>query len=192
MTTEIRTNNTCESRICQGDILRNVEHLESVNHVGEYVEITKFVFPRVIVLTQDCDLEQDHKKRVLQAPKRPTLVSVLVAPLYVAEHVFAGDHLVMLEMPMPAIPKKGSRFEALVQNETPRYHYLNFEKTSRLPPLIIDFKHYVSVSVDNLRTLKPDNFECKVTELYRESISLRFANYLSRIGLPEVVEPQPA
>lgn len=187
----IKTNGTCELRLCQGDILRDVEHIESVVHMDNYIEITKTIFPRVIVLTQDCDLEQDHKKRVGQPPK-PTLVSVLVAPLYIAEHVFNGEHLQLLDLMLPPINRTKTEGKTIIKNETPRYYYLNFEKTARLPPLIIDFKHYFSVSVEYLRTLKPANFECKVSELFRESISLRFANYLSRIGLPEVGEAQPA
>lgn len=191
MSIEVRTNSTCDLRLCQGDILRNVVHIESVAHQGDYIEVTKTTFPRAIVLTQDCDLEQDFKKRILHPPK-PTLVSVLVAPLYVAEHVFVGEHLALLDMPMPKIEKASSPGKMLMQNETPRYYYLAFSKASRLPPLIIDFKHYFSVSVDYLRTLKPENFECRVNELFRESISLRFANYLSRIGLPEATATEAA
>ena len=49
------------------------------------------------------------------------------------------------------------------------------------------------MNVECLRKLKSKKFVCKVSELYREDLSLRFANYLSRIGLPEkketVIEP---
>jgi len=188
MTLQIRIDVTCEERVCQGDILGDVEHIEAVDHTGEFVEVTKTLFPRIIVLTQDCDLEQDFRFRRSDPPK-PTqdkfLVSVLVAPLYTAEHVFAGEHLSLLNLTMSPIPKTATPGKTLMQNETPRYYYLPFTEASRLPPLIIDFKHYFSVNVEYLNALKRKTFICKVSELFRESISLRFANYLSRIGLPE-------
>jgi len=168
--------------------LADVEHIESVGHTGGYIEVSKTVFPRIIVLTQDCDLEQDFRFRRSDPPKSTHdkfLVSVLVAPLYTAEHVFAGEHLSLLNLKMAPIAKTATPGKTLMQNETPRYHYLPFSDASRLPPLIVDFKHYFSVNVEYLNALKPKAFICKVSELFRESISQRFANYLCRIGLPE-------
>ena len=73
----------------------------------------------------------------------------------------------------------------LRQNETPRYHYLEFDESIPIVNSVIDFKHYFTVNVEQLREHKQSNFVCSVSEIYREHISQRFANYLSRIGLPE-------
>ncbi len=52
-------------RVSQGDIIRDVEYIESAKIDKEgIVEISKIIFPFVVVLTQDCDLEQDFNNRI--------------------------------------------------------------------------------------------------------------------------------
>ena len=60
----IRVNNIRDNRVCQGDILRDVEYFEQVTENGGIIEVSKILFPFVLVLTQDCDLEQDHNFRI--------------------------------------------------------------------------------------------------------------------------------
>lgn len=74
----------------------------------------------------------------------------------------------------------------LRKNETQRYHYLEFPAVINIVPSVIDFKHYFSVNVEYLRSLKRTNFICQVSALFREEISHRFASFLARIGLPEI------
>lgn len=177
-----------EARVCQGDIIRNVRHVSSVSHIGENLEVALIEFPLAIVLTQDCDLEQDHRFRNTSKPTQDKrLISVLVAPLYNFEHVLAGEHLEKLGYTMQSY-KTGSKTKTgmLVQNEVPRYHYLSFTHDVPIVPSVIDFKHYFSSSIDYLEKLKPDKFVCKVGDLFREDISQRFSGFLSRIGLPSV------
>ena len=72
-------------------------------------EISKIVFPLVIVLTQDGDLEQDSKVRKAgenAESKDKLLFSVSVAPLYNAEHVYLGQHLSELSMKMMEIKQE--------------------------------------------------------------------------------------
>ncbi len=72
----------------------------------------------------------------------------------------------------------------LMQNQKPRYHFIEFPSDTGLVPAIIDFKHYFSAPVLYLQCVKKDRFACKIGELFREDISQRFAWFLSRIGLP--------
>ena len=99
-----------KNRICQGDIYKNVEFIEYILETKGTVEISKILFPLVIVLTQDCDLAQDFKFRYGK-PKQKNqdkyLLSVLVAPLYNIEHVYQGDHLSEINITMDKISKKG-------------------------------------------------------------------------------------
>jgi hypothetical protein len=74
--------------------------------------------------------------------------------------------------------------EFLKENERCRYHYLDFPEDIPIVPSIIDFKHYFSVNVEQMTLNRKEHFVCRVSDLYREDISLRFANFLSRIGLP--------
>ncbi len=175
-------------RICQGDIVRDVDCVEYVIEKEGTIEVSRIVFPLVIVLTQDCDLEQDYKnhREIEKKIKDKMLISVLVAPLYNAEHVYQGEHLSELNISMEGINKKKTPGNYLRSNDRPRYHYLEFPQTIQLVHSVIDFKHYFSTNANYLTQLKESNYVCTLSALYREDISQRFASFLSRIGLPDI------
>ena len=182
-------------RIAQGDIFRDVECIESVVERRGIIEVSKVVFPLTVVMTQDCDLEQDprYKKKAQRPPadddKR--ILSVLLVPLYNAEHVFQGAHLSDLNMTMTQINRKKTPGTSLMQNERPRYHYLEFPDEIPVVPQIADFKHYFSAHLSYLESLRTRQFVCRITDLFREDLSQRFAAYLARIGLPELKKASP-
>lgn len=192
----IKVENRGEARVSQGDIYRDVAFIEYVAEKEGNIELSKIIFPLVIVLTQDCDLQQDYtfrlrREQVAKGEIEPglnftddkLLISVLVAPIYNAEFVFRGEHLDELNLKMETINKNKTPGTALMKNSNPRYHYLEFPENIPVSPSIIDFKHYFSVNVSYLVRKQNDRI-CKVSELYREDISQRFASFLSRIGLP--------
>jgi hypothetical protein len=183
----VRVKRQLQRRICQGDIIRDVEFLEYARERADYVEISKINYPLVVVLTQDCDLSQDYGVR-WSRQDTPThdkaICSVLVAPIYNAEHVYVGEHLSELNLQAQAINKNKTPGKSLRSNEVPRYHYCEFPEGIPLPSSIVDFKHYFSVSVEYLKKRKRVHFVCQLATLYREDLSLRFASFLSRIGLP--------
>ena len=115
------------------------------------------------------------------------LISVLMAPLYNVEHVYQGEHLSELNIRMEPVPKMRSSGKFLRNNERPRYHYLEFDDHVPIVPSVIDFKHYFSSTVNYLMELKPKAYVCSVAPLFREDIAQRFAAYLARVGLPDVV-----
>jgi hypothetical protein len=173
----------------QGDILKEVDYIEFIKEKSGILEVSKIIFPLVIVLSQDCDLEQDFKARSSKdasADQDKWLLSVLVAPLYNAEHVYLGEHLSLLDLKMQQINKTKTPGKVLRNNETPRYHFLEFPNTIPIVPSVIDFKHYFAVNIRYLKSLRRKNFVCSVSPLFREDISLRFASYLARIGLPKL------
>ena len=179
----VKVNRARRRRISQGDIFRDVECIEHVIEKDGVIEVSKIIFPLVIVLTQDCDLEQDSGNRSKRT-QNTKLLSVLVAPLYNAEHVFEGSHLSDRSYQMEQIRKKKTPGTTLMQNERPRYHYLDFPDTVPLVASVADFKHYFSVHVSYLESIKSKNFVCRLSDLFREDVSQRFASYLARIGLP--------
>ncbi|CAG0986944.1 MAG: hypothetical protein MPEBLZ_02887 [Candidatus Methanoperedens nitroreducens] len=179
-------------RISQGDIYKDIEYIDSITEENGIIEIKKIIFPYVIVLTQDCDLNQDFTFRAVESSTDDKLIiSVLVAPIYNVEHLFGGEHLSQLGLTMQTINKykKGTKLTTdaknLFENITPRYHYLDFEFDANMAPSVIDFKHYFSINVNYLYKIRKTNFVCKIPELHREDISHRFASFLSRIGLPD-------
>jgi hypothetical protein len=175
------------ARITQGDIIRDVEYIEYASAKSGNMEISKIIFPLVIVLTQDCDLSLDYKYRWSKAETKNEdkwLLSVLVAPLYNVEHIYTGEHLHDIGMEMVKIKRNGTQGNNLKNNEIPRYHYLEFPSDISTVSSVIDFKHYFSVNVAYLKKLKNQNSVCALSELYREDVVQRFSSYLSRIGLP--------
>jgi hypothetical protein len=178
------------ARVVQGDIYTNVDFIEYAVEKKGVVSISKIRFPHVVVLSQDCDLVGDYRVRWSKAKassQDKKLFSVLVVPLYNAAHFFAGTHLSDLQMTMQSVKKDGTAGKQLQQNETPRYHYCDFPKEVPLVPSVIDFKHYFSVNVEYLKRNRVDKFVCRISPLFREHLSLRFANFLSRVGLPQEV-----
>lgn len=174
-------------RLAQGDIIRDVEHVDQVVIKNGTIEFSKIVFPLAIVLTQDCDLEQDHTFRSPTEGKETQdkfLLSVLLAPLYNVEQLYAGEHLLDLDMKMASMKKSSTQANNLRNNETPRYHYLDFDQEIPIVASVIDFKHYFSCNVSYMMAHKEKNFVCQLSDLYRELVSQRYSNFLSRIGLP--------
>lgn len=183
----VKVTKSSQPRLAQGDILRDVEHVEYVLVKDGVVELSKIIFPMVIVLTQDCDLAQDHTFRSPEENKPNQdkyLLSVLLAPLYNIEQVFSGEHLRDLGLAMTPIKKNSTQANNIKNNETPRFHYLEFEIDVPAVPSVIDFKHYFSCNVEHLKEHKKNNFVCQLGDLYRENVSQRYSNFLSRIGLP--------
>ena len=185
---------TKSDRVCQGDIIKNVGCVEYIIQ-REKIVVSDIKFPNIIVLTQDCDLLQDFtNRRNVSSCKEPSekeklnndkyLVSAIVAPLYNYEHFREGTHLSELGLTMQKIFSKLK--DPIENNTNPRYHFMDFGDANPygLVKSVVDFKHYFSVNIEYLTTLKKTNFIGKVVELHRENISHRFAAFLSRIGLP--------
>jgi hypothetical protein len=174
------------ARVVQGDIIRDVEYVEYVAEKDGILEISRIVFPLAIVLTQDCDLEWDPRLRSEEAKNQDKLLlSALLAPIYTAAHVYAGEHLTDLGLRMATINEKRSPGEYLRNNERPRYHYLDLPAGIQIAPSVIDFKHYFSAHIKYLVELRKRNRVCTLSPLFREDVTQRFSNFLARVGLPE-------
>jgi hypothetical protein len=184
---QIRT--TPSSRVNQGDVYRDIDFLEYAVEREGIIEVSMVSFPLVVVLSQDCDLEQDNRFRSDASKNQDKwLLSVLVAPLYNVEHLLTGEHLTELGYAMQLISRKSTYFDLIKNNQIPRYHFLDFAPDTQVVPSVVDFKHYFSVNVKYLQSLHPTNHLFMISPLFREEISRRFAAFLARIGLPESYE----
>lgn len=181
----------CEdNRIHQCDVFSNVPFYESYSEKNGGFELSVLEFPFAVVLTQECDLEQNVKERTTCNKDTEAtikkhdkfLVSLLCAPLYNAEHLFSGNHLSVLKI--SAEGKNSAQQNYIKSNREPRYHYIEFDGDIAIVPSVIDFKHYFSLSLLYLEG-NMKNRICSIKPIFRELISQRFSNYLSRIGLPE-------
>ena len=180
-------------RINQGDIFKNITHIESWEECDNELKISRIHYPYIVILSQDCDLREDASVRSKKKNDK-ALVSVLVAPLYNFDQFLCGEHLQDLEIEARKINKENKKgeptteFKTLTQNEIPRYHVIELPPETQLVKSVVDFKHYFSISIEYLQKIRSKNFEYPLPFLYRERLCQRFANYLSRIGLPPEYE----
>ena len=169
-------------RLAQGDILR--DFIYQVASVSEgKVKSSEFTFPYVVLLSQDCDLEWDFKNRTEPKDNQDKYLHyILLCPAYLAEQLKSGIHLNDLELTMKIIGR--DKWGDVKTNQNQRYHFLKNDKEYQIPDLAVDFKHYFTVPRDLLYQQAEGQYIGSLRELFRESLSQRFAYYLSRIGLP--------
>lgn len=185
------------ARIEQGDLIEGLSYTIA-KRTEEEISFDEINFPYTVVITQDCDLEQDFNQREENKGKEIDAINdhdkylgtICLLPAYNAETVRLGTHLQPLELKMKKID--GDRWKPLKQNQVERFHYLNPDTKRGIPDLVIDFKHQYTITRTELYEIikaKPEMRRFKVGELFREDLSFRFANFLSRIPVPKIVVP---
>jgi len=175
----------CE-RGCQGDIVRDVRILRVIDEN----KVEEIQLPYVILLSQDCDLEQSINKGVSDEEGFPKnnqyLPNVLILPAFTAESVRVGDHLKEL-FGITQDKISSDPWKKIKQNNTDRYHFLISHTSFQIPELVIDFKIYFSIEYSEfIKFYDGGGYLGTINELFRERLSQRFTNYLARIGLPEM------
>ena len=186
-----RKNNT--KRILQGDLITEVR-IPVINEG----QVTFLNSEYNIILSQDCDLNQDfnahndilsptfkESNKQISALNNKMIPSILICPTYPAEHFRKGEHLDFLDLEMTRIGKaKSTPWKNIIHNDNPRYHYLGKSELIDLPDFVIDFKRYYTISRDYIYDIYEESYCISLNELYREDLSNRFCNFQSRIGLP--------
>lgn len=186
-----------EGRLWQGEILENAVQirptLESVeaNVEGE-LAVEPVVHELVIVMSQDCDLDQDYTRRA--AGNQGTLPNTLLCDVYRAEALRAKIQE-QYELGRQDWKKR------IAQNQNERFHYL--EKVGRqqdflgegLTALALDFKIYFTLPTDELyaRLTRGIRRRCILNTPYSEHLAHRFFKFQSRVALPEdhKIDPIP-
>jgi len=175
------------SPLRQGEILSNVVQIQSdVSTIGQdSVGIIRSVQAFAIILTQDCDLEQDHRIRFSDIPNPVKMISNVL----LCEVTTAQDSINLLKEKV-----QSSTWRRIVQNNDQRYHFLESVRPGcdhayeGIPELVIDFKRYFSLPVAELYRRIEIQGTIRRTLMvspYMEQVCRRFANYLSRIALPQ-------
>lgn len=176
-----------ENRICQGDIFNNIE-IKITIQTDNNLEIRDITFPYIVVLTQDCDLSEDYLcregLRKTGESQDKYLQSILICPLFLAEDFRSGNHLSMIDLKMQH--QNSGLWGTIINNKNERYHHFNIDRKNQIDELVADFKFYYTIPRNNLYKDADINYKISINKLFRESLSQRFAYYLSRIGLPEL------
>lgn len=181
------------TRPWQGDIYRDVDLIQDITYTltfegtREYV-VSEIRYNYVVVLTQECDLEQDYNNRTGNKEDHDKYIPmILMAPAYLAESLRYGEHLQGYEQKMQHINSK--EWEKLKKNDNKRYHYLKSDRNLNVPELAIDFKHFFTIYRDYFyNKIMNGAYLASLTILHREELSQRFCNFLSRIGIPDNIK----
>ena len=150
--------------------------------VSVAVEMEYDEHPLVVVLSQDCDLEQDYKKRKTEG--RAILQNILLADVFEAD---------VLQGKLRTEEQSGSSdWKKIKGNHAPRFQFLSGALPDQdangagLPPLAVDFRLYFSIRTDELYErlrLRLTTKRCRLQTPYAEHLAHRFYNYQSRVPL---------
>jgi len=175
-----------ETRISQCDIFHDIDIVEYIEERPEGIIVHYLHLPLVIVLNQDCDLNSDDRdKQKENSNKDCRLLHLIVAPLFNFDDFKVGKHWSGLFDVGESYNPNKTAGKKVQNNEDPRFHYFQFQEGYNvLPNLVVDFKHFFTVSTAYLYQ-NVDKRVCTLDDLYREKVSQRFAYYISRIGLPD-------
>ncbi|MCX5709657.1 MAG: hypothetical protein NT088_02875 [Candidatus Omnitrophica bacterium] len=184
--TTVYEKHNCQ-RICQGDILRDVQFYI----IGKGSAQVDLKFPYVIVISQDCDLEEGEKKKVAKPTPEGLiefnqyLPNILILPAFPAELVKQGEHLKELFSVKP-VNIGSDLWKFIKKNSDPRYQFLHSDVALQIPEMVIDFKIHYSVPFCYFEEKYKKFYLATINELFRERLSQRFFSYLNRIGLPNI------
>ncbi len=172
-----------KARICQGDIFEDL--LISIGSGSNTTHIEANL-KYAVVLTQDCDLQQDFDERSKKpAPEKSDkhIDTILICPAYSLEDFARGTHIEGRKMETFSNKEVDKKLKG--NDVYKRYHYLVEDLDNGVPELVIDFKHFFTAPRDVLYSQRKRSYIASINEIYREALSQRFANFLSRIGLPD-------
>ena len=156
-----------EAPIDQGDLIEGcvVAILQSFT-LGRREYDAEFETPRVVVLTQTCDLANDKTSVV-------TVAEVQNAHTFVDAGILKPSDI--------KGPLRSGRIWGL--------YFLPADAALGLPEMIVDLRRLHTVKLDMLRTLcAAGKRPGRVQPLYREHLAKHFADTFSRIGLPRPYE----
>jgi len=182
-------------RVCQGDILKDIEFVEFTSLTAKSGKL--FKYPYLVVLSQDCDLQSDFGREEEDIKKTSEedkslegnnetqdckLHTILVCPAYDLNEFKEGKHLEGLSLNMRLF--KAGEISKIKGDKYERFHYLHELVDLGIPELVIDFKHFYTIPRDIIYNQSKKSYLATINILFRENLSQRFSNYLSRIGLP--------
>jgi hypothetical protein len=166
----------------QGEILTNFTQYQlDVDRLRaqEPIEVVQISHPYVVVLSQDCDLDQDYTRR--QNNKIDNLLaSVLLCSVAVNDDEFRHG-----------IGLNTKEWKKVMENREPRLHYLRAvpqaddAHNEGAPDLIVDFRQYFSLpTLEAYLCAEAARRRCRLDTPYAEHLSQRFIAYMGRVALP--------
>jgi hypothetical protein len=169
----------------QADILADVRAFELQRFEGDVPvgRVRRYEF--AIVVSQDCDLEQDFSARFpgAQGVRTPDklLFSIMLCGVYPEAAIKAGRHR------DGAVHLSREEWKLVGQNKQPRYQYLGFVPQAART-LVADFKDYFFVPCEYLYNAIDQQQTRRISSMrepWHDHVLQRFAFYIMRVGLPK-------
>jgi hypothetical protein len=168
----------------QGEFISNLLQvtaaIPTISETGIKVDLK--THPLAVILSQGCDLEQDFKARNDAANANKTIPAVLFCEVISAAELRSK------------VDKSATLWTHIRTNIEPRYHF--FQKVDKefdaegqgLDELGVDFKRYFTIPTDEIYYRighGEAKRRCQLVSPYAEHFCQRFAQFFSRIALPE-------
>jgi hypothetical protein len=143
-------------------------------------ELEEIQHPYAIVMSPDCDLEQDFGSRMGKIKADKTISDILLLQAITVDELRATT------------PAGKDIWKRIRQNKDDRYHVIESADPQEdaigagLPALGIDFKRYFTVPLDELyeQCANQTKRRCFLDSPYSEHLNRRFSDFLSRVALP--------
>lgn len=179
-----------DDRLSQGSVLTDVVYrTEKITEEG--VSFEEITLPFIVIMTQDCDLEQDNNERTGDGDQKDKhLTSIVGVPAFISDEVKRGEHFSAFNLKMREFSAKEWKY--LEKNQYERYHHIKADDEFDLPSITLDFKHFYTFDCTKLSDYileSPESHLCRINYFYREDLSRRFSNYISRVAVPNELVP---
>jgi hypothetical protein len=170
-------------RLFQGEVISNLlrVRLDLASLGAQAPVIQTEIHAYAIVLTQECELDQDFKARTGSNKPDKLIPNVLFCQVSTAEQLcgtVGGSDI----------------WKRVRQNKDERYQFLQKVDPvcdalqQGLPELAIDFKRYFTIPTDEVYKrveINEAKRRCVLVGPYLEHLSSRFAYFIGRVALPE-------
>jgi hypothetical protein len=170
--------------LAQGEFISGLicSHINLISLEKPPLQINQVLHPLAVTVSQGCDLEQDFLAR--KGAVKPDKV----APSVLFCEVVTASELRSL------VPKDSKIWARISQNNDERYHFFQavtpeFDATDiGLEEQGVDFKRFFTIPTDELYyriRIGEAKRRCRLDSPYLEHFCRRYANYISRVALPE-------
>jgi hypothetical protein len=181
---------SADGALRQGEILTNLRqfklNIESLRAGKPLAE--PIIHPFAIIMTQDCDCEQDFK------PRKNGMISNATIPSVLFCEVVAAEDLRHRDKGSEKVEINSTVWGQVKINKNERYHFLESIPKSEdilsegLPELTLDFKRYFTIPTEEIYyriEIGEVKRRCRLVSPYLEHLTSRFNYFQSRIALPE-------
>jgi len=180
--------------IRQAEVLSSVSEFQAISSTdgdADAIAIREVEHPLVLVMSQDCDLEQDFNVR--HPTEKPPLSreDAEVHPTALS-HILLCDAHEESELKKRLPESTGSKdFRRIAQNQNDRYHRIEGaairDTGQTVEPLFLDFRRHLSIPCPDIYQQlisKSAGRKARLPGYYLHDLNHRFHSYLARIAIP--------